>query len=146
LTLRPLYTSKGDTRATNAKTEYYCSGLLPSEIFDALVRGGSVMGLEIERSRNGVEDVAGTKFSAIPKCWGQTSSPSRTTAREIPGTLFAAMKLNAAFSACARFSAERLLLCARNGEEPEKKTKIKSATERAVISIFGKRVIGIGFT
>jgi hypothetical protein len=74
----------------------------------------AVMGLEIEPSRKSVEDVAGTKFSrsAIPKPADQTSSPSWTTETEIPGTLFAAMKLEAAFSICVRLSAERLLVCA----------------------------------
>jgi len=60
----------------------------------------AVMGLEIDPSLKSVAEVAGTKFSrsAIPKLCDQTSSPSCTTATEIPGTLFAAMKLEAAFS------------------------------------------------
>jgi len=106
------------------------------------------MGLEIEPRRNRVKDVAGTKFSrsAIPKPWDQTSAPSWTTATEIPGTLFEAMKLDAAFSTCARLSAERLLLWAPSDEEPKKKTNSKSVIEQVVLAIFGKQVMGIGFT
>jgi hypothetical protein len=106
------------------------------------------MGLEIEPSRNRVEDVAGTKFSrsATPKPWDQTSAPSWTTATEIPGTLFVAMKRDAAFSTCARLSAERLLSWAPRHEAPKKKTNSKSAIEQLVSPILGKQVMGVGFT
>src|SRR5580704_6707768 len=99
----------------------------------------AVMGLETEPRRNRVEDVAGTKFSrsAAPKPWDQTNAPSWTTAREIPGTLFAAMKIDVAFSICARLSAERLLLWAPKGEGPKKKSSCKSVIEQVVLPNFG---------
>jgi hypothetical protein len=56
------------------------------------------------------------------------------------------MKLDAAFSTCARLSAERLLLWAPSDEEPKKKTNSKSVIEQVVLAIFGKQVMGIGFT
>jgi hypothetical protein len=56
------------------------------------------------------------------------------------------MKLDAAFSTCARLSAERLLLSAGKGEGPRNKTNSKSAIEQEVLPIFGKQVMEIGFT
>src|SRR5271155_4661649 len=108
----------------------------------------AVIDLEIEPNRNSVEDVAGTKFSrsAMPKPEDQTSSPSCTTATEIPGMLFAPMKLEAAFSICARLSEERLLFCARTGAEPAKKAIRKSEKEDAVTTNFEKREDRVGFT
>ena len=82
----------------------------------------------------------------MPKPWDQTSAPSWTTATEIPGTLFVAMKLEAAFSTCARLSAERLLLWAPQDEGRKKKTNSKSVIEQLVLPIFGKQVMGIDFT
>src|SRR5580700_7579782 len=108
----------------------------------------AVMGLETEPRRNRVEDVAGTKFSrsAAPKPWDQSSAPSWTTATEIPGTLFVAMKRDAAFSTAARLSAERLLLWAPSDEGPKKKTDSKSVIEQLFLPVFVKQVMGIGFT
>jgi hypothetical protein len=56
------------------------------------------------------------------------------------------MKLEAAFSTCARLSAERLLLWAPQDEGRKKKTNSKSVIEQLVLPIFGKQVMGIDFT
>src|SRR5258708_26963976 len=60
----------------------------------------AVIGLEMDPSRKSVEDVAGAESSrsAIPNPADHTGSPSNTTAAPIPGTLFADMKLETAFS------------------------------------------------
>src|SRR5216683_2749075 len=70
----------------------------------------AVMGLEMDPSRKSVEEVTGAKSSrsAMPKPVLQTGSPSNTTATPIPGTLFSDMKLETAFSICARFSLDRI--------------------------------------
>src|SRR5438045_6246148 len=59
--------------------------------------------------RKSVEEVAGEEFSrsAMPKPCDQRGSPSRTTAAESPGMLFADIKLATAFSMAARFSRGR---------------------------------------
>src|SRR5438045_539634 len=68
--------------------------------------------------RKSVEEVAGEEFSrsAMPKPCDQRGSPSRTTAAESPGMLFADIKLATAFSMAARFSRGRLFCCAERGE------------------------------
>src|SRR5437763_15593999 len=70
----------------------------------------ALIGLEMDPSRNSVEEVAGAEFSrsAMPNPADQAGSPSRTTATPIPGTLFADMKLETPFSISARFPVERL--------------------------------------
>src|SRR5260370_27624935 len=70
----------------------------------------AVMGLEIDPSRKSVDDVAGAESSrsAMPNPADHTGSPSSTTAAPIPGTLFADMKLETAFSISRRFSWERV--------------------------------------
>src|SRR5229473_7905351 len=80
------------------------------------------MGLEMDPSRKRVEEVAGEGFSrsAMPKPWDQRGSPSRTTAAESPGMLFADMKLETAFSMAARFSGGRRFCCAER-EEAQKR-------------------------
>src|SRR5580704_15378315 len=107
----------------------------------------AVMGLEMEPSRKSVEEVAGTKFSrsAIPKPCDQSNSSSPTTATETPGTLFAAMKLEAALSICVRFSEERLLLWARREAAAVQKVSKRSAREDPVQNNFGRRANGVGF-
>src|SRR5713226_7374468 len=88
----------------------------------------AVIDLEMDPNRNSVDEVTGAKSSrsAVPNPADQASSPSRTTATPIPGTLFADMKLETALSIAARFSAEALLLCGsgRNGaNRQDKQTK-----------------------
>jgi len=69
-----------------------------------------------------------------------------TTATEIPGTLFVAMKLDAAFSTCARLWDERLLLWAPKDEGPRKKTNSKSVIAQVVLPILRKHGMAIDFT
>src|SRR5882762_7173283 len=82
----------------------------------------AVIGLEMEPRRKSVEEVTGAEFSrsAMPNPVDQASSASRTTATPIPGTVFADMKLETAFSICARFSPERLFCCAEAATAQEK--------------------------
>src|SRR5467141_1696679 len=78
----------------------------------------AVIGLEIEPSRKSVEDVAGAESSrsAMPNPEDHAGSPSNTTAAPIPGTLFADMKLETAFSISERFPAKTLFCCAEAAE------------------------------
>src|SRR5258705_7008 len=78
----------------------------------------AVRDLEMDPSRKSVEEVAGAKVSrsAMPNPADHAGSPSRTTATPIPGTLFADMKLETAFSISARFSVERLFCCEETAE------------------------------
>lgn len=130
--------------------QYFCTSASRSSLprSDSWRIAVAVMGLEIEPNRKSVKGVAGTKFSrsAIPKPEDQTSSPSWTTATEIPGTLFTAMKLEAAFSICARLLAERLLFCAWSGTEPREKTNRRAASRHPAHAVFGRRIIGVGLT
>src|SRR5260370_7860423 len=88
------------------------------------------MGLEMDPRRKSVEEVAGAKFSrsAMPNPADHTGSPSRTTATPIPGTLFADMKLETAFSISERFSAETLFCCAEAAEKPASKKTSRQRT------------------
>jgi hypothetical protein len=57
LTLRPLYTSKGDTRATNAFTDYQFSGQLQAEFLQHLFQWATELragfGLEVSVRESG---------------------------------------------------------------------------------------------
>jgi hypothetical protein len=79
----------------------------------------AVMGLEMDANLNKVCGVTGTPFSrsAIPNPSDQTSSPFSTTAAETPGTLFAAMNFEIAFSRRVLFAAGSLLSCAKPAAE-----------------------------
>src|SRR6266850_4668163 len=90
----------------------------------------AVIGLEMDPSRNNVDEVTGAKSSrsAVPNPADHTGSPSRTTAAPIPGTLFADIKLETAFSIAERFSAERLFRCAEATEAQERRKASRQAT------------------
>src|SRR5260370_40065948 len=66
----------------------------------------AVMGLEIDPSRKGGDDVAGAESSrsAMPNPADHTRSPSSTTPAPIPGTLFADLTLEPAFAISRRYS------------------------------------------
>src|SRR5713226_3701226 len=104
----------------------------------------AVIRLEMDPSRKSVEEVTGAGFSksAMPNPADQASSPSRTTATPIPGTLFADMKLETAFSICARFSAERLFCCAEAAETaPIDKTSRQSTHDRKRLPLASRVVV-----
>src|SRR6266852_228813 len=90
----------------------------------------AVIDLEMDPNRNSVDEVTGAKSSrsAVPNPADQASSPSRTTATPIPGTLFADMKLETALSIAARFSTERLFCCAEAAEAQEKNKASRQTT------------------
>src|SRR2546429_9966093 len=84
----------------------------------------------MDPSRKSVEEVAGAKSSrsAMPNPADQTGSPCRTTATPIPGTLFADMKLETAFSIASRFPGERLFGSAESDEAQVRNKGIKQTT------------------
>src|SRR5439155_16805285 len=82
--------------------QYFCTGASRSSLprSQSCKTAVAEMGLEMEPKRKSVEEVAGEEFSrsAMPKPCDQRGSPSRTTAAESPGMLFADIKLATAFS------------------------------------------------
>src|SRR6266478_963404 len=105
----------GDSFRGNAR-QYFWTGASRSSLprSQSCKMAVAVIGLEMEPRRKSVDEVAGEKFSrsAMPNPADQAGSPSRTTATPIPGTLFADMKLETAFSISARFSGGRPFCCA----------------------------------
>src|ERR1700757_4371823 len=61
----------------------------------------------------------------MPEPSDQRGSPSRTTAAESPGTLFAAMKLATAFSMASRFSCGRFFCSTGSAAAQERVNKEK---------------------
>src|SRR6266480_6083090 len=90
----------------------------------------AVIGLEMDPSRNNVDGVTGAKSSrsAMPNPADQTGSPSRTAETAIPGTLFADMKLETAFSMASRLPGERLFGSAESDEAQVRNKEIRQTT------------------